>query len=683
MSTGKPKLLFLILIYLTNTIASAQPDFRSYVCGDRGNYTTNSTYQTNLKTTLSTLNTTNSGFGFFNLSIGQADNRVHSAALCQGDMDPDLCLSCLHDSIIKLPQVCPNKKEAIGYYGRCMLKYSNVEVIGNMLMEGSGILVNTQTASDTDRFVGALDPLMNMLKAAAAAGDSLLKFATGNTTGSDFETIYGLVQCTPDLSETQCTDCVEDAYSEYVSSGSRGKIGGTVFKPVCRYSYDIIRFYNGSTMVIPAPPPPPILQATPPVLSTQPPLPGKGSNTTKYVIIVIAIVTIGVIIIVSIYFLLKMRRKKKQNPVPPTNTENETTEIGDAESLKYNFNVVRVATNNFSKENKLGQGGFGAVYKGTLGDGREIAVKRLARDSGQGEVEFKNEVLLLAKLQHRNLVRLLGFSLEGSERLLIYEFLSNASLDQFIFDPNKRALLDWKIRYKIIKGVAKGLLYLHEDSRLMIIHRDMKAGNVLLDAEMNPKIADFGMARLFNPEETQGEASRIVGTYGYMAPEYAMHGQFSVKSDVFSFGVLVMEIVTGQKNQCFQNRESTESTEYLLGFAWKSWRNGTITDIIDPTLKARSGPMNDIIRSIHIGLLCVQEEVSDRPTMSSVVLMLNSYSLSLPVPSEPAFFGNNNTFHRYVSSLTSSNDSANRKVSKPTSSQCSKNDVSISDIVPR
>ncbi|MFS8030948.1 putative Gnk2-like domain-containing protein [Helianthus anomalus] len=270
MSTGKPKLLFLILIYLTNTTASAQPDFRSYVCGDSGNYTTNSTYQTNLKTTLSTLNTTNSGFGFFNLSIGQGDNRVHSAALCQGDMDPDLCLSCLHDSIIKLPQVCPYKKEAVGYYGRCMLKYSNVEVIGNMLMEGSGILVNIQTASDTDRFVGALDALMNKLKADAAAGDSLLKFATGNTTGSDFETIYGLVQCTPDLSETQCTDCVEDAYSEYLSSGSRGKVGGTVFKPVCRYSYDIQRFYNGSTMVIPAPPPPPILQATPPVLSTQP-----------------------------------------------------------------------------------------------------------------------------------------------------------------------------------------------------------------------------------------------------------------------------------------------------------------------------------------------------------------------------------------------------------------------------
>ncbi|KAK1426129.1 hypothetical protein QVD17_14798 [Tagetes erecta] len=224
--------------------------------------------------------------------------------------------------------------------------------------------------------------------------------------------------------------------------------------------------------------------------------------------------------------------------------------------------MVKAATNDFSEENKLGQGGFGSVYKGILGEGHQVAVKRLAWDSGQGDQEFKNEVLLVAKLQHRNLVRLLGFSIEGSERLLIYELLPNASLDQFIFDPTKRILLDWETRYNIIKGIAKGLLYLHEDSRLRIIHRDMKASNVLLDAQMNPKIADFGMARLFNTDETQGDTSRIVGTYGYMAPEYALHGQFSVKSDVFSFGVLVLEIIAGQKNKRFQNGENID---YLLG----------------------------------------------------------------------------------------------------------------------
>ncbi|GJY57146.1 putative receptor-like protein kinase [Tanacetum coccineum] len=284
-------------------------------------------------------------------------------------------------------------------------------------------------------------------------------------------------------------------------------------------------------------------------------------------------------------------------------------DIGTPQSLQYDFGTVQVATNDFSEENQLGQGGFGAVYKVVFEDGQEIVVKRLAMDSGQGDVEFKNEVLLVAKLQHRNLVRLLGFSIHGNERLLIYEFLPNASLDYFLFDPAKREFLDWEKRYKIIKGVAKGLLYLHEDSRLMIIHRDMKASNVLLDGEMNAKIADFGLARLFKQQESQADTSRIVGTH---------------------FGVLVIEIAAGQRNIGFQNGESIQN---LLSFAWKRWENGTPSDMIDPTLKTGSiGSLRNIIRSIHIGLLCVQENVTDRPTMGSVVLMLNSLSILLPQP---------------------------------------------------
>uniref|UniRef100_F6HCT3 Protein kinase domain-containing protein n=1 Tax=Vitis vinifera TaxID=29760 RepID=F6HCT3_VITVI len=178
----------------------------------------------------------------------------------------------------------------------------------------------------------------------------------------------------------------------------------------------------------------------------------------------------------------------------------------------FNFKCVAAATGNFSDENKLGQGGFGPVYKGMLPGGEEIAVKRLSRRSGQGLEEFKNEMTLIAKLQHRNLVRLLGCCIEGEEKMLLYEYMPNKSLDFFIFDPAKQAELDWRKRFTIIEGIARGLLYLHRDSRLRIIHRDMKASNILLDEEMNPKISDFGMARIFGGDQNEANTTRVVGT---------------------------------------------------------------------------------------------------------------------------------------------------------------------------
>ncbi|MBA0749566.1 hypothetical protein Gogos_003478 [Gossypium gossypioides] len=244
-------------------------------------------------------------------------------------------------------------------------------------------------------------------------------------------------------------------------------------------------------------------------------------------------------------------------------------------------------------------------------------MKRLSKHSSQGELEFRNEILLVAKLQHRNLVSLLGFCLEGTERVLVYEYVSNRSLDQFIF----------------------GILYLHDDSRLKIIHRDLKASNVLLDEEMNPKIADFGLARLFSMNHIQGNTHRTIETYGYMAAEYAVHGQFSVKCDVFSFGVLLLETVIGKRNSWMND---LGELEHLLSYAWKNWKERTSENLINPTLRNSSNSEEEIIRCIHIGLLCVQELAAKRPTMASVVLMLNTNSLSLPPPLQPAFlmYGN-------------------------------------------
>ncbi|KAK7373641.1 hypothetical protein VNO80_07056 [Phaseolus coccineus] len=256
----------------------------------------------------------------------------------------------------------------------------------------------------------------------------------------------------------------------------------------------------------------------------------------------------------------------------------DLSQVKVQELLTFNLEKLVTATNEFHPSNKLGQGGFGPVYKGQLHDGREIAVKRLSRASGQGLEEFMNEVVVISKLQHRNLVRLLGCCIEGEQKMLIYEYMPNKSLDTYIFDPSKDKILHWKKRFSIIEGVARGMLYLHRDSRLKIIHRDLKASNILLDAELNPKISDFGMARIFGGNEDEANTNRIVGTYGYMSPEYAIQGLLSEKSDVFSFGVLLLEIVSGRRNSSFYE----ENCLTLLGFAWIQWQEDNIPSLIDP-----------------------------------------------------------------------------------------------------
>ncbi|CAN1222389.1 G-type lectin S-receptor-like serine/threonine-protein kinase At4g27290 [Linum grandiflorum] len=306
----------------------------------------------------------------------------------------------------------------------------------------------------------------------------------------------------------------------------------------------------------------------------------------------------------------------------------------DAKVLAFfHLSEIAAATNNFSEDNKLGEGGFGSVYKGTY-KGNEIAVKRLSKYSGQGAEEFKNEVELLAKLQHRNLVKILGCCIQGSEKMLVYEYLPNKSLDYFIFDEDKKASLNWPIRYNIICGIARGILYLHEDSRLRIIHRDLKASNVLLDASMNPKISDFGMARIFKVNQDQANTNRVVGTYGYMAPEYAMQGMFSVKSDVYSFGVLLLEIVAGRKNSSYYE-ETTSSS--LIGYTWELWEQDRAMEIVDSSMGDSTYSGEDVLRCIQIGLLCVQELATDRPNMFDVVFMLSNIETTPPAPTKPAF----------------------------------------------
>ncbi|OIT26564.1 cysteine-rich receptor-like protein kinase 10 [Nicotiana attenuata] len=644
-------LLFLFLhIHLHGLILAQLPDLRYSSCGNNGNYTENSTYQNNLNKLLSSLSSNMDKYGFYNASIGQNIDTASAIVLCRGDVKVEECRGCVNNVSQKLVQLCPNQKEAFGGYDECMLQYSNQSILGTTSFSTKYYLWNSGDASKPEEFNQELRKLLDDLRGQAAGGGPLRKYASGNATGPNFQTIYALAQCTPDLSPQNCVDCLTDAYGDMPNCPCNGKRGGRIIGVRCNFRYESSRFFN--EVPFEALPPTGNDDKTVPIGKDDGTAPtGKDDKTARTVIIIVVPIVAVVILIVCIYVIcMKMRKRKLVDEIQSIRGD----DISTAESLQYDFSTIRAATDNFSNANKLGQGGFGPVYKGKLSNGLEVAVKRLSADSGQGDLEFKNEVLLVSRLQHRNL---------------------------FLFDPIKRRQLDWERRSKIIGGIARGILYLHEDSRLRIIHRDLKASNVLLDAEMNPKISDFGMARLFTLDETQGNTSRIAGTYGYMAPEYAMHGQFSVKSDVFSFGVLVLEILSGQRNTCFRNGESVED---LLSYAWSNWREGTATNLIDPMLRGSTGLARDIMRSIHIALLCVQENVADRPTMAAVVLMLSSLSLSLPVPSGPAYY-----MHTDISAETSliqeynSRMSESSELAKSKSVSSSRNEASMTELYPR
>ncbi|XP_057461029.1 G-type lectin S-receptor-like serine/threonine-protein kinase At4g27290 isoform X1 [Actinidia eriantha] len=367
----------------------------------------------------------------------------------------------------------------------------------------------------------------------------------------------------------------------------------------------------------------------------------SSSEKRRVLLIAIPVSVLGMLFL-SLFLLLHLskKRKSKREGMITLNPEKECTDEKNGQVIElplFDFPTIAKATNYFSVNNKLGEGGFGPVYKGMLEKGQQIAVKRLSKSSKQGLDEFKNEVLCIAKLQHRNLVKLLGCCIEEEEQMLIYEYLPNKSLDSFIFDEKRSKFLDWPKRHNIINGIARGLLYLHQDSRLRIIHRDLKASNILLDYDMNSKISDFGLARIFGGNETSANTTRVVGTYGYMSPEYAIDGLFSIKSDVFSFGVLVLEIISGNKNRGFYHGDHSLN---LLGHAWSLHKEGKSLELIDMSL-VESFNLSEVVRSIHIGLLCVQQSPEDRPTMSMVVLMLCS-DMALPQPKQPGFFSERN-----------------------------------------
>ncbi|KAH9754764.1 cysteine-rich receptor-like protein kinase 10 [Citrus sinensis] len=647
-------------VQISLTKADDKPTYIYHNCPST-NFTPNSAYQSNLNLLLSTLrsNATRGSSdkfskGFYNTTTGHEPNKVYGLFLCRGDFGPETCQNCVSVATSDTAQLCPFGKENTIGYEECLLRYSNISFFSvlDTSFKLSQSNVEKFPSRSFDQFV------WNSINEAVNQALSTTKmFATVKKNYTASQTLYSLVQCTPDLSRDDCSSCLRLAIS-LLNRCCGFKIGGRVMYPSCNFRYELYQFYNDTS------------NGTLPPVFFYPPSPGsetssrgKGKKAT-WIAIGTIIPTITLLILLGSFFWCRRRRNKGNNEFFQRlfSAQGESHQ----EFPIFPLGLALEATNHFSHENKLGEGGFGPVYKGILAGGKEIAVKRLSRSSGQGRQEFKNEVTLIAKLQHKNIVRLLGCCLDGNELLLVYEYMPNKSLDLFLFDSTRGAQLDWKRRICIINGIARGLLYLHEDSRLRVIHRDLKTSNILLDHEMNPKISDFGMARIFGGNQNEANTNRVVGTYGYMAPEYAMEGVFSIKSDVFSFGVLLLEIVSGKRNSGFYLSKDGHS---LLTYTWKLWCEGEALELMDPVLK-QSCVGAELLKYIHIGLLCVQEDPARRPSMSSVVVMLASDTITLPPPAQPAF-----SVGRMVAS--------SGPFFSSDSKFCSINEITLSSVYPR
>lgn len=286
----------------------------------------------------------------------------------------------------------------------------------------------------------------------------------------------------------------------------------------------------------------------------------------------------------------------------------------------YTFKQLRFATQNFSPAKKIGEGGFGSVYKGRLLDGNEVAVKVLSAESRQGLPEFLTELGTIANVEHPNLVKLYGFCVEGNNRILVYGYLENNSLAHTLLGGNSNIKFSWETRKGIAIGVAKGLAYLHEELRPHIIHRDIKASNILLDKELNARISDFGLAKLIAPSMTH-VSTRVAGTLGYLAPEYAVHGHLNRKADIYSYGVLLLEIITGCRSR---DRCQPDEEQYLLQRAWNSYENGEPSELIHLVSESLRKDINveEACKFFKVALLCTQGIPKFRPSMSTVIQML-------------------------------------------------------------
>ncbi|KAI3723808.1 hypothetical protein L2E82_35566 [Cichorium intybus] len=499
-----------------------------------------------------------------------------------------------------------------------LLRYENdVEFYTNpYLLEDSGVarlqLCGNQSASEPTTFTQAVDGLLSDIKDATPKTTNFYVASTRQiTTGNG--TVYAIAQCVENTSEAICRNCINAAYTD-ISNCLPNTEGRSIDKG-CFARYSEIPFFNDNQTI-----------------DIKNLLKGHSNDVSK---IVGAICGVGfpfVVIVLWLFYRVRKKSKKIEEGEPDLDR-----------AINYKYNHLQSATNNFSEQNILGRGGFGEVFKAILDDNNIVAVKKIEVGcTNKAKEEFENEVKLISNVHHQNLLHLLGWSSEGSNLLLVLEYMPNGSLDRFLWGA-KKGTLNWKQRYDIIFGVARGLAYLHNEIDVKIIHRDIKSSNILLNHNFQPKIADFGLA-IFQPDDQSHISTKFAGTLGYTAPEYALRGNLSDKVDRYSFGIVVLEIISGRR--CTDMNSDKPSMDYLLEHAWKSYENKKHIQFIDETLDVNDYQEEHMMQIIEIALMCTQSPASKRPTMSEVVLMLtNGQSMGNRQLIRPTFIDHDRRVH--------------------------------------
>ncbi|XP_057811019.1 cysteine-rich receptor-like protein kinase 2 isoform X2 [Salvia miltiorrhiza] len=610
----------MILLFPFTSFADPRAQVIKLICGKQieQNATIN---MANFISTMDKITVQMQASGHGAAATGSGRHASYGLAQCYGDLSPADCTLCYIEARNIMPRCYPSNGARV-YLEGCFLRAQNYSFYHEYSGPDDGPVCGNRTRDDP----GFEESLGKALSRAVLAASGNVRYARAEVAvvGAVNKSIHVLADCWRTIGASACRACLENASASALGClpASRGRALNTG----CFVEYSDSDFMN--------------------------PVSRSGSSSVSVIINVIvavsgaALLTIGAIIGVYLWKKRNIEKNRKDH-----DAENLLKNLNH-NSLYFKYSTLDRATNSFDEANKLGQGGFGTVYKGVLADGREIGVKRLLLNYKHRATDFYNEINMISSLEHKNLVRLLGCSCSGPESLLVYEFCPNKSLDGFIFDLDKGKELNWEKRLKIIVGTAEGLVYLHENTTTRIIHRDIKASNVLLDSRMRAKIADFGLARSFQEDQSH-ISTAIAGTLGYMAPEYLAYGQLTEKADVYGFGVLVLEIVTGRRNN---EGESSDYTESLLNRAWKHFKQGTAEQLVDPNLMVGEGneinEINEMLRVVQVGLVCAQEIPSSRPSMSKALLMLEAKEQP-PSPSNPPFMDKETMEFHYTSRGTS------------------------------